>query len=150
MPELNLGQVVTVPGPRGGLYTLTRSFGSGDAYTCTCMYQGSGSRHFRNVPENARTCRHLLDYRGWDIEVDRIRSTGLTTVQFNALLTALPPTFSRRFNQYFYRTNRILVMEPSSARYEFAMNIMKNSKERETEPPAQNAWQRLGNSPLDD
>ncbi|MBT9586095.1 DNA ligase [bacterium] len=70
MADLEDGQNTQVRGSSGSLYELRNV---GGAYSCSCPAWRNQSH-----PAHQRTCKHLTQFRGAEVEKDRLQSAGAT------------------------------------------------------------------------
>lgn len=99
MPDLLIGSYAVVDGPRGGTYALRRV--TAEQYTCDC----APFRRLFSVPPEARTCRHLIHYRGVVEEASRLSSVVLSGPARRTLLESLPRPLS---SALMVQINRLL------------------------------------------
>lgn len=91
MPDISNGSTVMVMGSSGTRHTLRNV---GGVYSCSCAAWRNQSRH-----PSYRTCGHLLDYRGDEVEALRIRMGGIGA-------EGMPSTVMRRVGP-FWRGERV-------------------------------------------
>lgn len=84
MPDMIIGSYAIVDGPRGGSYTIRRP--SLEVYTCDCP----PFRSLGTVAPEAKTCRHLIEYRERSEEFARVMEANPSRPALAAILASLP------------------------------------------------------------